>query len=72
MIRTPLKTDESAWFWHALTSLINAVLPWVAGVSSTHGLPEAVIIIAYANQAALQCGKIFEPVRGENGCVKNR
>ena len=38
---------------HTFSRFINAALPWVAGVCSTHGLPEAVIVIGYADKAAL-------------------
>ena len=39
---------------------------WVAGVSPTHGLPEAIIVVGDVDKAAVQRRKIFEPVRGEN------
>ena len=42
-------------------------LEWVAGVSPTHGLPEAIIVVGDVDKAAVQRRKIFEPVRGENG-----
>ena len=45
-------------------------LEWVAGVSPTHRLPEAIIVVGDVDKAALKCRKIFEPVCGANECTK--